>query len=827
MVNPVIDLAELLTISVGRSRKETDWKQTHVTWDQLVERMREPVVTDETVAAFRDMSKDQQAGIKDVGGFVGGELEGARSLDNVKSRCIVAFDADYASPDLWDNWQLMVGCAALVHSTHKHRPDAPRLRILAPLKRPVTPAEYEPMARRVAEWIGIENFDDTTYEINRLMFWPSRPSDGEYVFDVVDGDWLDPDAVLATYHDWHDMREWPRSSRQNEIVRRKAETQGDPLTKPGVIGAFCRAYPVTEAMEKFMPGEYTYSYTSGDEERWTYNHGTTANGVIIYDSNRFFYSYHDHDPLQGKLLNAFDLVRLYLYRDLDSEYSGAITEAPSQKAMTKLCAEDASVRAELDAAIRQDPSEVFANVNDGLARFTGDLTEQGSAVQFIDQYGHLLGYCPEYEWLYWDDQRWETEAEAAAHMLALMFADGVYSNAVAAMKLATDKESKALAQAEMKRATKLRSNSGQNNMLAQVGVILNKKDASIYNANEWDLNTPDGIIDLRTGQIRKHDPESYCTKITGCGLGTTPSGVKMWADFIQYITAGDAEFAEYLQQLIGMAAVGKVFEEGLVISYGPGGNGKSTFFGAVAKVLGEYAKTLNADTVTPTNGKPDENYIVMLRGVRLAIMGETDENAKLAIAGMKRITSQDSIAARANYHRPEEFTPSHTIIMHTNHLPRLNSLDGGTKRRIAVAPFPATLPPEEIIMDYKTKLVEEAGGAILQWIVDGAMKFYSNDCKLRKPAVVVQATEQYVNSEDTIQQFIDEKCAIGDEYFESAGKLYSEFKLWAKENGAWERNPTLFGRALDSKGFEKGKATGGRRVRKGLKLNIFAEDNEL
>ena len=824
MVNPVIDLAELLTISVGKSRKETDWKQTHVTWDQLVERMREPVVTDETVAAFSGMSKDQQAGIKDVGGFVGGELEGARSLDNVKSRCIVAFDADYASPDLWDNWQLMVGCAALVHSTHKHTPEHPRLRILAPLKRPVTPAEYEPMARRVAEWIGIENFDDTTYEINRLMFWPSRPSDGEYVFDVVDGDWLDPDAILATYHDWHDMREWPRSSRQNEIVRRKAETQGDPLTKPGVVGAFCRAYPVTEAMEKFMPGEYTYSYTSGDEERWTYNHGTTANGVIIYDSNRFFYSYHDHDPLQGKLLNAFDLVRLYLYRDLDGEYKGEISEAPSQKAMINLCKEDGKVQTELADALRQNPSEVFANEDDGLARFLGDTTAQGSAVQFIDEYGRQFRYCKEYDWMYWDGQKWATDAAAEIGMLAMSFADAKYTQAQILERTATDKYTKEVAKAEMQRARKLRTASGKKDLLEQAGVIQHESKPDSYDAEPWDLNTPDGIIDLHTGEVRPHDPEARCTKITSCGLTTTPEGVKLWKDFITYITAGDNMFAEYLQMLMGMSAVGKVFEEGLVISYGPGGNGKSTFFGAVAKVLGDYAKTLNADTVAPVRGKADENYIVMLRGIRLAIMGETDEDAKLAIAGMKRISSQDRISARANYHAPLTFEPSHTLIMHTNHLPRLNSLDGGLKRRLAVAPFPATLPPEEIITDYKTKLVEEAGGAILQWIVDGAIKFDQAERKLKKPPVVVQATEEYVQSEDVVQQFIEDECVIRSGVSTPTGYLYTKYQAWAALNGFRPKSKITFGKILKDKGFENARETSGRRIWKGIGHNAFEPD---
>ena len=229
MQTPVIDLAQTLSISVGTSRHCTNWIPKHTTWQQLCDRMRTPKRTPETAAEYAGMTRDQRAEIKDVGGFVGGVVEGgSRKTGSVQGRQLIALDADYGTPTLWDDWSLMVGCAAMMHSTHSHTHDAPRLRLLIPLSRPVTALEYEPIARRLAEWTGIEAFDDTTYEPARLMYWPSCPKDGEYIFESCDGAWVDPDEILATYDDWHDIRQWPISSRQQRVIRGRLR----PLDQP-------------------------------------------------------------------------------------------------------------------------------------------------------------------------------------------------------------------------------------------------------------------------------------------------------------------------------------------------------------------------------------------------------------------------------------------------------------------------------------------------------------------------------------------------------------------------------------------------------------------
>lgn len=202
----------------GQFSKNVEVENQQLAWSAVVERMSETTRTPETVAEYRKMTKDQQADIKDVGAFVGGYCnEGSRS--NIRHRSILALDADYAQAGLWDDWCLAYGNAAVIYSTHKHTPENPRLRLVVPLSRNVDPDEFQAIGRRVAADLGIDQFDDTTYQPQRCMFWPSTSRDGDYVFDYLDGPALDADAVLGTYYDWRDISAWPMSSRVSESLK--------------------------------------------------------------------------------------------------------------------------------------------------------------------------------------------------------------------------------------------------------------------------------------------------------------------------------------------------------------------------------------------------------------------------------------------------------------------------------------------------------------------------------------------------------------------------------------------------------------------------------
>lgn len=332
-----------LAIALGHNRRETKWKNTTKTWAELVKRLSSTQRTHETMAEYVHMAKGDQDNIKDVGGFVAGELkDGRRKNGYVLSRSLITLDADFAPVDLWDDIETFTTYAILAYSTHKHTATKPRLRLLIPLARKVTPEEYEAIARKLAAEIGIDYFDDTTYEPARLMYWPSTPKDGNYFFKYVDAPILNPDSILKTYTDWRDASFWPESSRCTQTRKKAADKQGDPLTKTGLIGAFCRAYTIPEAIAKFIPEAYIECDTAG---RYTYAHGSTAAGLVIYE-DKFAYSNHGTDPISGQLCNAFDLVRIHKFGELDKDAKDdvVVNKLPSWTAMMDLASNDEETR---------------------------------------------------------------------------------------------------------------------------------------------------------------------------------------------------------------------------------------------------------------------------------------------------------------------------------------------------------------------------------------------------------------------------------------------------------------------------------------------------
>lgn len=324
-----------MKIAVGNSRMDKKWKNRDISWEDLCQRVSSTIRTTETVEEYRKLKKGAQDNIKDVGGFVGGQLrEGRRKNGMVLCRSMLTLDMDYGEPGIWDEIDLLHDFRCCVYSTHKHTPEHPRLRMIIPLARDISEEEYPAVARMVAKEIGIDLFDDTTYEACRLMYWPSTSANGEFFCKTKDGPLLDPDAYLAKYADWHDASTWPVSSRQSEAVRRSITQQADPLEKPGIVGAFCRAYTIEEAIETFLSDVYEPSSMNG---RYDYIPADSAAGVVVYDG-KFAYSHHATDPVCGKLLNAFDLVRLHKFRELD-ENVGLDTppgKLPSFKAMNDL-----------------------------------------------------------------------------------------------------------------------------------------------------------------------------------------------------------------------------------------------------------------------------------------------------------------------------------------------------------------------------------------------------------------------------------------------------------------------------------------------------------
>ena len=365
-----------MNIATANTSRAAKWQNKRTTWDAVVESLRETRRTSETIKQYLSYTPDKQGEIKDVGGFVGGYLkDGRRKNGHVVNRQLVALDVDHGGLDVWEGFA-MLGVSGAMYTTHKHTPARPRFRVVFPLSREVGPEEYEAVARVVASWFGIDNFDDTTYQPTRLMYWPSTAKDGEYLFDVVPGPWLDPDDALGELADWKDITTWPTSSRVREALQgKRSDKAEDPTTKGGIVGAFCRAYGIGEAIAEFLPEVYTPCDDAG-QDRYTYAGGSTSGGLVTYD-DLFAYSHHSTDPTGGRLCNAFDLVRLHKYGELDEGVRALdVAKMPSFKAMAEWASGLTDVKREVLKERRSEADEygdtAWSGYDEAVAAEVGD-----------------------------------------------------------------------------------------------------------------------------------------------------------------------------------------------------------------------------------------------------------------------------------------------------------------------------------------------------------------------------------------------------------------------------------------------------------------------
>lgn len=325
-------------------------------------------------------------------------------------------------------------------------------------------------------------------------------------------------------------------------------------------------------------------------------------------------------------------------------------------------------------------------------------------------------------------------------------------------------------------------------------------EAEKLDANPEDLNTPIGIIDLATGKLRPHTPAALCSHMTSAAPGT--AGADMWIAFLETVTDGDNSLMGFLQLVAGMALHGKVYHEGMILAYGSGRNGKSTFWNALLSVLGDYAGTIDVGILT-TDRQNRGAALATLRGKRLVVDGELEEGKRLSVATVKQICSTDKITIEEKYKAPESVTPSHSLVLYTNYLPRVGSMDNGTWRRLQVVPFNAKIPAGKAVANFGDVLVAEAGPAILAWAIEGAVNFARNGHKLDIPAAVEEVTDTYRQRENWLDNFLDECCVREPNARAGAAELYSTYKEWAASNGDYERRMTDFNAAMEAAGYQK------------------------
>lgn len=386
-----------LLIATGNSRFATKWKNQEISYSELLERLEETTRTQESFQEYKRTHKAQQADIKDVGGFVGGALkEGRRKANYVINRTLITLDLDEVNTtvnEIWDKVTMFNAYEVVMYSTHSHSPENPRLRLVIPLDRPVHAEEYQAIARKIANDIGIDMFDDTTYEPSRLMYWPSTSRDAEYIYLRQEGHWLDPDEVLNSYLDWRDQSFWPTSSRQEVRISTLIKKQEDPLEKPGIIGAFCRTYSISYCLENYLRDVYE---PTSLENRYTYINGSTYGGLVVYE-DKFAYSHHGTDAISGQLCNAFDLVRIHKFggMDLEAKEGTPINRMPSYTKMQDVAREDAGVKRTLGAERFRDLEKDFG-FNDKNHAWSEKLqyTRKGELESTIDNAYIILGNDP-------------------------------------------------------------------------------------------------------------------------------------------------------------------------------------------------------------------------------------------------------------------------------------------------------------------------------------------------------------------------------------------------------------------------------------------------
>lgn len=632
-----------IDLATAHSRIAKKWRNRHWLWSELLQRCSETKRTGETAAEYARMSKEEQSNVKDVGGFVGGYLSGGiRKNANVMYRTVATLDIDYGTVNVWDDFTMAFGFAAMIYSTHKHSSKTPRYRLVFPLSRQVSPAEYEPLCRKIAAEIGIDLFDDTTYELPRLFYWPSTSKDADFVFDYQDGPACDVDAILSQYVDYKDVSAWPLSSREGDVIAHEIKKQGDPTEKPGVIGAFCRAYSIEDAIDTFLSDKYE---KTGHDGRYTYKLGSVAGGLVCYEG-KFAYSHHETDPASKQLCNAFDLCRVHLFGAQD-EGSRAldVTRKPSYAAMQEFAAKDKAVKLLMARERAQAAADDFDGLDD--AELPEDYNDEWKAELEYTKSGKLLCNIANIILIL------ENDPALAGHIVHDLFTgmdsakDGLPWNKNANQWTDTDD--------------------------ANLRVWLEK---------HYDITGKEKIADALTAVLTRHSYHPIRDYLNGLTWDGVP---RLDRIIIDYMGAEDSELNRAMSRKHFVAAVARVFNPGCKYDYclimsGAEGIGKSTLL----RVMG--GKWFN-DSITTLEGKEG---MEQLRCAWVVELGELSSIKRSDVEQVKAHLSKQVDIYRAAYARRVLEHPRQCVFCGTTNEALFLKGDTGN-RRFWVIPVVAEL----------------------------------------------------------------------------------------------------------------------------------------
>lgn len=686
----------------------------------------------------------------------------------------------------------------------------------------------------------------------------------------VPADWVTPEMLEAALPDVTFMI---------SFSRHHMKEKGSASARPRMHVIFPLSAPITEAvdykkMQHSIRKLFPYSDTNAlDAARFFY--GTENPKVIIYEGALLIDEYLDGADFE-EYCHTQDEMRSQIHEGNRnatlSHYAGCVLKrlGNTDEAHTLFLEKAARCTPPLEDAeltniwrsacsfyerIRQNPDYVPpADFQGSGARYEpGDRSDVGQAELLAAVHSDVIRYSPETDYLVFNGRYWEESNPKAQGVVQLLSeeqlkeatsmleaaqkemdengATGVLAlgkNAVAAMspEQLASYERFVYAQGYQKWAIRRRESKNITATLKEARPIV------LIDPHELDrdwflLNTPAGTIDLRDGigSLRDHDAGDYITKMTPLAPGN--DGRQLWEDALNVFFGHDAEMKQYIQRVVGLSALGKVFVEALIIAYGEGRNGKSTFWNVVARVLGNYSGNISADALTvgcKRNVKPE---MAEVRGKRLLIAAELEEGTRLNTSTVKQLCSTDDVYGEKKYKAPLAFKPTHTLVLYTNHLPRVGGRDAGIWRRLIVIPFNAKIEGNGDVKNYADYLYEQAGPAILQWIIEGAGEVIRLGYKIPVPAPVEAAVAQYRDENDWLGHFLADCCEVGNGLEEASGKLYAEYRAYCVRNGDFTRSTTDFYTALENEGIVRQKRKKGM-VALGVRLvpEEFREDDE-
>ena len=705
-----------LIISEANNRYSKQWVTTEITWSEFVDRLGKPKITAETLDEFLSYTKSKQDDIKDVGGFVGGKLKGnLRRSEAVESRSLITLDLDNLAYE--DDTKIIktlngLGCAYAVYSTRKHQTTKPRIRVIFPLAEDVSADEYEPIARKVASFIGLRYCDPTTFQAVRLMYWPSHSKDSDYVFTYADKPMLDGKAVLNMYADWRDVTTWPEVPDAQKLHQNMLKKQENPLEKEGMVGAFCRRFNIYEAIAEFLPGVYEECDVP---DRLTFVGGSTTAGAIVYQDGLFLYSHHATDPCSQKLVNAFDLVRLHKFghKDISADVNTPVAKLPSWIAMKEWVLSKTDVKKDL---LKERQQKAIAEFS-----ITYDKNEEVLEGEIVE-----------------DDDNWKDDIQYSADGMKAL---STLSNII--LILRNDKELK----------FKIFKDIFASRILVRDGVPWDRKfetpdriwtdtdDAGLrwYLESNYGITSINKIIDGVNLIAEENAENKVATRLQS----TQWDGEKRLETlFIDYLGCEDNVYTREVSEKSLVAAVrraiyGGIKWDNMPILIGPQGVGKSTFL----KILGmEWYN----DSLVNVEGK---DACELIQGSWILEMGELSSLRKSEMNLVKNFLSRTDDIFRASYGRRAQKYPRRCAFFGTANDTNFLRDETGNRRFWPIDCF-IHRPKKSIFDDLKDEL-EQIWAEACELAKD---KTYN--LVLSKEALELAVKEQELHLEDNVYKGI-------------------------------------------------------------------------